>query len=376
MTSNASSNLSRRPTILFINNTSRLDSGTSHSLLLIVEALKEHFSVSVVSDHESIDLPGELKKIGVKHYAFHDRTILFFPELIFQILSRKINLVYGNNLSGRSQVAFWAAKITRRPFIWHIRESVRKNDPRVNQIRNADAVIANSEDTCRRLTEFAGVNSPIVIPNGVEINNFMLDRDLCRKQLIHQLGCPSDSVFVINLGRLCEQKNQPDAVRVGIKVLERYPQTQFLFLGALQDSEYISQMNKEINHTEYKDRFHILGHINDFIPYLIGSDILLHTARWEPQGRVILEAMAAKLPVVAYCVGGVGEAVVQGKTGFLREFGDSEGMAEDLRKLIHDKELRLRFGVAGCERVDELFTAERTAEQVRNVIDQVLKNER
>lgn len=361
-----------KPNILFINNTSMMGAGTSQSLYVLLKYLSDSYNVSVVSDRESQELPQNLANVNISHYALHDRTILFLPELIFHILTRKIDLVYGNNLSGRSQVAFWAARLTRRPFIWHIRESVRKNDPRAKQIRHAAAVIANSDDTAKRLTEFASVKSPTVIPNGVELEKFELDRDLCRRQLIDEFRCPSDSVFVINLGRICEQKNQSEAVQVALEILESHPQTQFSFLGEFQDPDYVAQMNQKINTSAYCDHFHILGHINDFIPYLFGSDILLHTSRVESQGRVILEAMASRLPVVAYDVGGVGEAVVHGETGFLRPFGDIEGLASVLKLLIQDKHLREQFGQAGNKRVTEFFASSTTAAKVKQVIDRVL----
>lgn len=364
--------ITAHPKILFINNTSKMGAGTSQSLCLLLKYLYRTYNISVISDRESQELPQTLTKLNIPHYAYHDRTLLFLPELIYLILTQKIDLLYGNNLSGRTHVAFWAAKITGRRYIWHIRESIKTNDKRGKDVHIADAVIANSEDTARRLVEFARVKAPIVIPNGVELEAYELDKGSCRNQLIKQLGCTSDSIFVINLGRICEQKDQPEAVRVGLKILERHPQTHLLFLGDLQDSDYINQMNQEINVTTYQDHFHILGHINDFTPYLLGSDILLHTARWEPQGRVVIEAMAARLPVIAYEVGGVGEAVVQGETGFLRPLGDIDGLAKDLAQLLESPTLRSTFGNAGYLRVQKHFTAENTAMQVKSVLDKVL----
>jgi glycosyltransferase involved in cell wall biosynthesis len=362
----------QKANILFINNTSRMGAGTSQSLYLLLRYLSDSFNISVVSDRESLELPRVLAQLNIPHLAFRDRTILFFPQLIFYILSNRIDLVYANNLSGRARVAFWASSITGRPFIWHIRESLRKDDKRGKEIHLADSVIANSEDTASRLIEFARVKNPVVIPNGVDLQEYELDKVSCRQELIEKLGVSEDSIFVINIGRVCEQKNQPEAVRVGIKVLERFPQTHFLFLGELQDSAYHEQMTRETNASDYPDHFHNLGLIEDFIPYLLGSDILLHTARWEPQGRVILEAMAARLPVVAYNVGGVGESVVQGETGLLSKLGDVDNLARDVIKLLGNKELRMQMGEAGYRRVNSIFTAENKALQIKNLIETIL----
>ena len=115
-----------------------------------------------------------------------------------------------------------------------------------------------------------------------------------------------------------------------------------------------------------------MGFCSEFLPILTSSDILVHTSRTESQGRVILEAMAAKLPVVAYNVGGVGEAVVPGETGFLREFGNIEGMTADLQLLVENKQLRHAMGGKGYHRVKESFSAVNTANQVRKTINNIL----
>ena len=94
----------------------------------------------------------------------------------------------------------------------------------------------------------------------------------------------------------------------------------------------------------------------------------------EPCPTVILEAMAARLPVVAYNVGGVSEAVIHGLTGFLIPFGDMSGIVQRLHKLIGDQEQRYRMGDAGYRRIKENFTIEKTADAVREVINQVLKD--
>lgn len=358
--------------ILFVNNTSEMGAGTSQSLCLLLKYLSPSYGISVVSDRKSQELPKTLLKMDIPHYAYHNRTIIFLPELIYHILTKNIDLVYGNNLSGRTRVAFWAARITRRPYIWHIRESLEKDDKRGREVCLANAVIANSKDTARRLIEFAGVKIPLVITNGLELEAYQVNKDLCRNQLIKQLGCSSDAIFVINMGRVCIQKNQIEAIQVGLNTLKRYPQTHFLFLGALQDSAYVNQIYQKINTSGYQDHFHILGHIKDFIPYLLGSDILFHTSRTESQGRVILEAMASKLPVIAYETGGVGEAVVRGETGHLRRFGDMDGLAQDLGQLLESPTLRSTFGNAGYLRVQKYFTAENTAMGVKSVINKIL----
>ena len=70
------------------------------------------------------------------------------------------------------------------------------------------------------------------------------------------------------------------------------------------------------------------------------SDLLLLPSETESFGLVALEAMAAGVPVVSSNVGGLPEVNVQEETGFLRDVGDVEGMAQDVLEILADGALR------------------------------------
>jgi glycosyltransferase involved in cell wall biosynthesis len=86
--------------------------------------------------------------------------------------------------------------------------------------------------------------------------------------------------------------------------------------------------------------------------------------------------MAARLPVVAYGVGGIPESVVDGETGLLVTQGDVGAAAEAVCRLVADPALRSRMGEAGRRRVFEHFTAEATARKVDMVIQSVIQRRR
>jgi len=81
---------------------------------------------------------------------------------------------------------------------------------------------------------------------------------------------------------------------------------------------------------------------------------------------VLLEAMRARLPVVASAIpgSGVGHVVVDGKTGILAPPGDAAALARALGTLAHDASARTQFGDAGYARWREEFTLDRCAQQV------------
>ncbi|OGO46343.1 MAG: hypothetical protein A2Z30_07050 [Chloroflexi bacterium RBG_16_64_43] len=88
------------------------------------------------------------------------------------------------------------------------------------------------------------------------------------------------------------------------------------------------------------------------------SDVFLHPSRADTFPISVLEAMSAGLPIVASCVGGVPEQVVEGQTGFLLRPGDSAGMAAAVHSLLSDAAKAERLGAAGRARVLEFFRFE------------------
>ena len=110
---------------------------------------------------------------------------------------------------------------------------------------------------------------------------------------------------------------------------------------------------------EGSTRVEVLGPRRDVAELLADSDVFVLSSRSEGFPVSILEAMAAGLPVVASDVGGVGEAVVDGETGFLVPPGDPDALAEALARLVADPLLRQLLGEAGRDRALRLFDVTR-----------------
>jgi glycosyltransferase involved in cell wall biosynthesis len=89
---------------------------------------------------------------------------------------------------------------------------------------------------------------------------------------------------------------------------------------------------------------------------------------------VLLEAMRARLPVVASAIpgSGVGFVVQAGRPGLLVAPGDARGLAAALRRLAADGAERERFGSAGAERWREHFTLDRVTDQVLHLYESIL----
>jgi glycosyltransferase involved in cell wall biosynthesis len=109
------------------------------------------------------------------------------------------------------------------------------------------------------------------------------------------------------------------------------------------------------------------GHVTDVRAELAEVDVLLHTARCEPFGLVMVEAMAQHVPVVAVSEGGPLEILRDGVDGLLAP-DEPEALASRVLELISDPRRRTRMGSQGSERARELFSAQQMAEQTWTLV--------
>lgn len=100
-------------------------------------------------------------------------------------------------------------------------------------------------------------------------------------------------------------------------------------------------------------------------------DLFVLPSHNEGMGRAVVEAMAAGLPVVATCVGGLPDVVVDGQTGLLVPPRDPGALAEALMRLLEDPDMRTRMGRAGQIRAEE-FSDQVMFERLEALYSQIL----
>jgi glycosyltransferase involved in cell wall biosynthesis len=120
------------------------------------------------------------------------------------------------------------------------------------------------------------------------------------------------------------------------------------------------------------DRARLIGHRDDIMAVLDAADVLLHPSRADAFPTVLLEALAAGVPIVATAVGGIPEIVEGGRTGLLVEPPfDHRAFVPLLARLLADPDLRRAIARRGRERFDQEFTADRWAARLRAVYEDV-----
>ncbi len=182
------------------------------------------------------------------------------------------------------------------------------------------------------------------------------------RQIIRQsLGIPDDAVVVGNIGRFSPQKNPLDWVRVASLIAAREEKAFFLLVG---DGPMRAEVEEHLDQTGIRKRTILTGLRRDIPQLLAAMDIFLITSLWEGLPRVIPQAMAMGLPVLANSADGVQEIIQNGENGYLFQAGEIEQMAEICVQLMHDPDQRMDLGQRGRESVLQAFDLQRMIEQI------------
>jgi len=141
-----------------------------------------------------------------------------------------------------------------------------------------------------------------------------------------------------------------------------------VIVGAVYKEEVIDLLKREGVYTN----FHFLGYRSDVPEILAESDVLCHPAFIEVFPRVILEAMASRLPVISTYAGAIPEMVEDKKTALLVKAGDARTLSEAIGAIDSNMHLRKRMGEAGFQRVKERFSLELHTKKVCELYEKLI----
>ncbi len=203
-----------------------------------------------------------------------------------------------------------------------------------------------------------------VVPNGIPMAPFADAKPRARASLNRGTQRP----VVLNIARLeCRQKGQDHLLRAAVLV----PEAEFVFVGDGPDRDRLEGQAREL---QVDNRVVFLGHRNDIPGLLAACDVFVLPSLWEGLPLSILEAMAAKRPVVASRVGGNPEVIADGETGLLVPPASPEALAAAIHRILSDPALAQRLAMGGHSRVRDTFSAEVMSQRVMETYDDLLQS--
>ncbi|MFN2386436.1 MAG: glycosyltransferase family 4 protein [Thermoanaerobaculia bacterium] len=177
---------------------------------------------------------------------------------------------------------------------------------------------------------------------------------------------PGGELRLLAVGQLVGRKRHEDAIRA-LALLRDLPGLRLDIAGPVFDSTYRDRLEALVAELGLTNRVALLGPRDDVRELMQNAACLVLCSDSEAFANVLVEAMAAGLPVVSSAVDGSKEAVVDGETGFLVPVGDVEGYARAIRRILEDPALARRMGERALGVVAEKYSAPRMAAQVAAV---------
>jgi glycosyltransferase involved in cell wall biosynthesis len=211
-------------------------------------------------------------------------------------------------------------------------------------------LLVNSIETARMMQKNFGNLFPTekikVIYHGIDLNEF--DNGEQKHVITRKPG----QIVIGNAGRLTGQKGQQLFIGIAKKLKQLNVNFKICIAGT---GELEDHLKEEIRQNKLEEHIELLGFISDTKGFMHDIDVFALTSLWEGFGYVIVEAMAAKKPVVAFSLSSNPEIIADNETGFLIPDQNTGLLADKLALLIEDKNLREKMGRQARRSVEERF---------------------
>jgi len=189
--------------------------------------------------------------------------------------------------------------------------------------------------------------------------------------LRQELNLVNAERVVLSVGRLSREKGHTDLVAALAVLRKLDPELRFKLI-IIGEGPTRAQVERVAQQAGLRDRVTFLGQISDVQPYYAIADALALPSHSEGSPNVLLEAMAAGIPVVASAVGGVPEIAIDESSALLVPARDTQKFARALYRVLTDTELAQRLGEAAIARVEDEFSPESYARMLVGTYDKLL----
>jgi glycosyltransferase involved in cell wall biosynthesis len=316
---------------------------------------------------DSLDLAGtigQVRSLG-RLWRYARRLSCFARQL-------QVDLIYSNSLKSDFYGAV-AARMAGVPIIWHIRDRIEDGYlPRVavRLVRLLarhlpTCVVANSVSTLETL-RLNGNQRTAIIASGLTREYIERCWVSTRSNSVPQIGI---------VGRLAPWKGQDVFLEAAALLLKGGTAARFQIVGSAMfaESAFERQLQELAATLGIRQHVEFLG-FSDVPAVLRCLDVLVHASKIpEPFGQVIIEGLAAGLPVIATDGGGAREIIEDGRTGLLVPMGDARALAEAMAHLLAHPERARSLAVAGREHVLAHFTVEKAARRSEALYERLLR---
>ena len=277
-------------------------------------------------------------------------------------------LIYSNSFT--NYFSIFLSRLTKTPYIQHIREfgkedfdwhfdiGFERTCALVNKY--ASRVIAISDSVLN--TYKAYFDSKLIrVYNGVPIPN-QVDSE-------SESELENDKTKIVMTGRLSFEKGQAVLIDA-INLLVQEQMKSNISVDLFGDGPDLEMLKEKVRKYSLENIINFCGYQSNVS--LASYDVGVICSTSEGFGRVTVEYMAAKLPVIGANGGATPEIIIENETGYLFPIGDSKELANKLKQVINNKDKAKQLGLNGYERFINHFSQDVYVTKVKNVCEEVL----
>jgi glycosyltransferase involved in cell wall biosynthesis len=290
-----------------------------------------------------------------------------------------IDLLHMNNSIGFGVEWLTAAALAGVPCMTHQRGLMAPISPFASLLARRYSAVICISSVVRRTVEATGFShlKSTTIHNGLDPGKVEVTRAV--DDVRSELGIAPSARIVGMVGNIQRWKGQDVVVRAIAKLKHTHPDIVCLLVGAVSqrvpdDMQFDQEIRQLIADAGLERHIILTGYRRDVPNYLNAMEMLIHASVLpEPFGRVLIEGMAQKKPVVAPRSGGAEEIVAHGETGLLYKPSDSDDLAIAIADLYNNEARRVAMGNAGYERLLAHFSIRKNVEATQQLYRSVLQ---
>jgi glycosyltransferase involved in cell wall biosynthesis len=231
-------------------------------------------------------------------------------------------------------------------------------------MKEVDAVVSVSEATLRDFSGIFNTRHQVAVPIGI-------DAEEISRSLLAVGSSTLSGDYLIFIGGLVPEKDPLGMLEIFGSLGKKNPHLQLVYLGSGHLSEALSS---QIQQRGWMDKVRIIPNQENIFPLLSQAKALVMPSKIEGLPAVILEAMYCRVPVVAYGVGGIGEVLKSGKTGWCVRPGDQKGFVEAVGEVLVIDEGRKKLILdSGAELVNSDYSLSVIASRFERFYLQILE---
>ncbi len=351
--------------------------GAQRQLLELVRELVRDHEVTIICTRRAGVLGGDARRLGAYVRELHLRSSGDFrarSRLRRTFRSHRPDVLH-TFLSGLDYPATCAARETGVPVVVSSRRQLAtwKRGRFIRQQRRAnqrvDCIVANSQAVAQFALEQEQADSALfrVIPEGIAVDSMKSHSD--PDQARARYGLPRGKPVVGMVANFTPSKDYALFVEIANTLVKRRDDVHFLAVGV---GPLVRPVWRQIRQAGLEAHFTRSSTLSELADIYSAMDVSLLCSRSAGSPRAVLEAMAARRPVVAARVGGIPEILQDGETGRLIEGRDPASFAQAIEDLLTDEDEARRLAEAAHAYVREHLNAGRMADAYRQLYAELL----